>query len=534
MARKAVICECTSNGIFLVRDCIDQGLDPVVVYPPLPAGEDDFAGRMRRIAEQRIVDLAEVIRPADMDDLVSRLEGYDIACVIAGSEYGIPYADRLSYILGLPGNDPSTTPYRTDKLHMHRALKRAGLRHIRTVPVRSEEDITEFWSGKPVIVKPSASVATIGVHLCQTLDECLEAYREDRGTGGWTGGGVGEIVLQDYIDGPEFIVNTLSRDGVHRITDMWAYWKQNVGCGVAYDCAMTVSDPTDSDRATADYALKVLDAVGMMNGPAHLEIKSDADGPVLIEINARPMGGHFTVRSLDIALGHHITDIALRSAVDPGFISTLPEGIPKMRNMGLKVLIMHESRVVDTAPLHALMSHLDGFRNLQCDVEPGVPAFIERTESLASSPASVEILHDDGSGVMEDFAMISAIEKRYPDLLYGFSGDRPEPVPPSDSDIPPDAGVADNDGLHLPEGGFDRYVVRVSDMPLDRFYDTFLEGLRHLRPDGTMTIDPCVFGVVPYGRKGMTALLMIAGLEFDPISDDGGMTATKIRSETHT
>ena len=53
MARKAVICECTSNGIFLVRDCIDQGLDPVVVYPPLPAGEDDFAGRMRRIAELR-------------------------------------------------------------------------------------------------------------------------------------------------------------------------------------------------------------------------------------------------------------------------------------------------------------------------------------------------------------------------------------------------------------------------------------------------------------------------------------------------
>ena len=201
MARKAVICECTSNGIFLVRDCIDQGLDPVVVYPPLPAGEDDFAGRMRRIAEQRIVDLAEVIRPADMDDLVSRLEGYDIACVIAGSEYGIPYADRLSSILGLPGNDPSTTPDRTDKLHMHRALERAGLRHIRTVPVRSEEDVTRFWSGKPVIVKPSASVATIGVHLCQTLDECLEAYREDRGTSGWTGGGVGEIMLQDYIDG---------------------------------------------------------------------------------------------------------------------------------------------------------------------------------------------------------------------------------------------------------------------------------------------------------------------------------------------
>ena len=532
MARKAVICECTSNGVFLVEDCIAQGLDPVVVYPPLPAGEDDFAGRMRRIAERMVSDRAEVIRPAGMDDLVSKLEGCDVACVIAGSEYGIPYADRLSSVLGLPGNDPSTTPDRTDKLRMHRALERAGLRHIRTVPARSEDDAADFWTGGPVIVKPSASVATIGVHLCRTPDECVEAYRAERDAEGWTGGGSGEIVLQDYIDGPEFIVNTLSRDGVHRITDMWAYWKQNVGCGVAYDCAMTVSDPTDPDRATADYALKVLDAVGMMNGPAHLEIKTDSDGPVLIEINARPMGGHFTVRSLDAALGHHITDIALRSAVDPGFISTLPEGIPAMGNMGLKVLIVHEDRVVDTAPLHALMSRLDGFCNLRCDIEPGVPTFVERTETLASSPASVEILHGDGSGVMGDFAMVSAVEKRFPDLLYGFGGDRPAPVPPSDCDVPPGAGVADDDGLHLPEGGFDRFVVRVSDMPLDRFYDTFLEGLRRLEQGGTVAVDPCVFGVVPYGRKGMNALLMMAGLEFDPLPGDGWMTATKVRSGT--
>ena len=525
MARKAVICECTSNGIFLVRDCIDQGLDPVVVYPPLPAGEDDFAGRMRRIAEQRIVDLAEVIRPADMDDLVSRLEGYDIACVIAGSEYGIPYADRLSSILGLPGNDPSTTPDRTDKLHMHRALERAGLRHIRTVPVRSEEDVTGFWSGKPVIVKPSASVATIGVHLCQTLDECLEAYREDRGTGGWTGGGVGEIVLQDYIDGPEFIVNTLSRDGVHRITDMWAYRKQNVGDGMAYDCAMSVTEPDESEQAVAEYALDVLRATGMDNGPAHIELKSDESGPVLIEINARPMGGAFSKDSLDRCLGHHITDLALRSAIDPGFIRTLPEGIPLMRDFILKVMIVHEDRWIDTEPLSELVKGFGSFNRISLSVPPGERRWATRTEDLEMSPGSVEFIQPDGGSAMDDFALLSNIEKRFPDLIYG----REDNVTAAcgSIDVPDGFAIVDQDGLRLPEGAVEGLAVLSAPDGLPSFYRSLYDGIRAVSSGGTVMVDPAVDGMVPYGRKGVNILLMVAGLDFDLAETEGPHIATK-------
>ena len=41
------------------------------------------------------------------------------------------------------------------------------------------------------------------------------------------------------------------------------------------------------------------------------------------------------------------------------------------------------------------------------------------------------------------------------------------------------------------------------------------EGLDGLAARGTVLVDPCTYGVVPYGRKGVTTLLMMAGLEFD-------------------
>ena len=118
MGRKAVICECSSNGTFLIDDCRKMGLDPVVVYPPIPDEETSLIGEIRRSSEAKIGGSAEIIRKSGMDEVADMLSGCDVACVMAGSEYGVPFADMLSRRLGLPGNDPSTTADRTEKLQM--------------------------------------------------------------------------------------------------------------------------------------------------------------------------------------------------------------------------------------------------------------------------------------------------------------------------------------------------------------------------------------------------------------------------------
>lgn len=141
MERKAVICECVSNDVFLVEDTLTLGLEPVAAYSPIPKGENTFAGQLRSAVKKVIRNRTEIVRPRDVDDLVSRLSGMDIIYVVAGSEYGIPYCNELSMKLGFPHDDPATTPDRTDKLRMHRVLERADMHCVRSVPVSSEDDI---------------------------------------------------------------------------------------------------------------------------------------------------------------------------------------------------------------------------------------------------------------------------------------------------------------------------------------------------------------------------------------------------------
>ena len=525
MGRKAVICECSSNGTFLVEDCRNLGLEPVAVYLPIPDEDDSLVGMLRRSSEKALEGV-EVIHAPDAGEVARMLSGSDVACVIAGSEFGVPCADELSKILGLPGNDPSTTRDHTEKLCMHRALERAGLRSIRTSRIDSAEDLESFWRGTPVVLKPTRSGGTVGFHLCRTLDECIEALGEIDGSVDWVGGGDNVAIAQDFIEGPEYIVNTLSRDGVHRVTDMWAYHKQNVGIGMAYDCAMTVTDPSEREEELARYALDVLRATGMSEGPAHLEIKDDSRGPVLIEINARPMGGAFSRQSLDRCLGHHITDLALRSAVDPGFIDTLPEGIPPMKEFILKVMIVHEDRYIDMGLLNELVRGFRSFNRIVSQHPAGERLFVRKTEDLEMSPASVELLQPERGSAMDDFALLSNLEKHFPDLLYGSdsAGSGPEPTI---RDLPGGFAWIDNEGLHRPAGNVVGLAVMVSDMPLERFYREFYDGIRMLPSGSEIRVDPSMDSVIPYGKKGMNMLLMVAGLEFDPVHDGGMLVAMK-------
>ena len=52
-------------------------------------------------------------------------------------------------------------------------------------------------------------------------------------------------------------------------------------------------------------------------GPVHGEYMIDEKGPVLIEVNCRPMGGGMSKQFMDLAFGQHETDSALDAYLDP-------------------------------------------------------------------------------------------------------------------------------------------------------------------------------------------------------------------------
>jgi hypothetical protein len=101
-------------------------------------------------------------------------------------------------------------------------------------------------------------------------------------------------LLQPRIVGEEYVVNAVSRDGIHVITDVWRCYKVSTPTGTPLDehsDLVAADDP--SLGPLTDYARAVLDAVGIGWGASHAEIIVDADGPVLVEVGARLMGGTF-------------------------------------------------------------------------------------------------------------------------------------------------------------------------------------------------------------------------------------------------
>ncbi len=524
---KVVICECASNGTFLLDDCRSMGLEPIVIFPE--SVNDSLVESVRQSSIGAIDDSVTVLHPTSVDEAIDFLSGMDIACVIAGSEYGIHFADQLSKRLGFPGNDPSTTHRRTTKYHMQSSLKEAGLRYIANSRVSSKEDVEDFWNEfqpERVVIKPDVSVGSFGVHICDSLEDSVKAMEDDLAAGSWTGEAIDDVLIQEFIGGEEYIVNTVSRDGIHRITDFWVYTKVEIAGSIVPIGVRTVTTPTVGESDLVTYALNVLDAVGLENGPSHIELKMDGKGPVLIEINARPMGGHFSVPCLDEALGHHVTDMSLKSLVDPDFVTSLPEGVPSMKCMYMVVLVTHESRTVDLAPLNELVKGMGSFRNIYSPLYGKGPTYIEATADYVSSLGSVELVSDNVQSTEEDFAVIIEIQARMPDLMYGSK----EPLAPTEPcliEYPEGRSIVfDRGGVRVHEDGifteciederFDQCVINpYGSMSLEDVYRGLFEAIERTSIGAKITVSPSLFGMVPYGRKGVFRILMLANLEFD-------------------
>lgn len=171
----------------------------------------------------------------------------------------------------------------------------------------------------PVVMKPVTGAAKKGVVLVKNEEELTkEAENHDS---------VGDVIIEQYVEGNEFSVETISYEGHHyvlQITD-----KENTGAPHFVELAhhQPSSLPDLVISKVKGIVPNLLDAVGFENGASHIEMKVDANGKVyLIEINPRG-GGDEISRSLvrlstgydyikgmiDVALGQFVPPVELRN-----------------------------------------------------------------------------------------------------------------------------------------------------------------------------------------------------------------------------
>ena len=488
------IVECSSNGRFYIAEAQRRGLQPLIIYPRLP--DSPYTAMRAHTRDGLPKDIPVIDAPDNIDALIECLAPYDIACVLAGSEYGVAMADQLARRLGLPGNAPETSCVRLEKPNMQEALRKAGIRHIRSKTVTTVEEAETFWrelGKRRVVVKPLASAGTLGVHFCASLQE-LQKYIGELLTGkDLFGREIKAVMVQEYIDGTEYIVNTVSCHGVHRITDLWMYNKVPIGSeGNAYDYARLITRLEPGHREMIQYAYQVLDALGYTYGPSHGEYMVDEEGPVLIEAGARPMGGGFSMDLLDACLGHHLTDCAMDAYLNPERFEAvrLAPYHPAMEMM-IKYFIAPKRQKVFTLPALSFLKHLKSFRRVDLTdvLQSGM---LEKTVDLISAPAFFQLCHPDFNVLMKDYQVIRQIERQDFGLLFAEGGGEKTQL---------DAGQALEAYRSLPEGS--RFMLLDDE-----------EECRRMRAWGVTAVTPETLGALPEGQAGgIFALSSVMGLE---------------------
>ena len=141
----------------------------------------------------------------------------------------------------------------------------------------------------------------------------------------WANSGV---LCQELLEGPEYVVDQISRDGQHKTIMVWSYDKgQANGQDFVYRSMQPVS-PSDYPPGLLSYTRSALDALHFRNGATHAEVIMTAQGPCLVEMNVRLMGAGGCFVNLSRALtGTSHVDAALDGLESERF-SLLPD-VPK-------------------------------------------------------------------------------------------------------------------------------------------------------------------------------------------------------------
>ena len=252
-----------------------------------------------------------------------------VACV-CGGEAGVDLADALSEELQLVTNG-THIPNRRDKKVQQELIQAKGLRSVRQAGGSCLAEVEAFLQTEryPLIVKPLDSAGSDGVMLCHTEEEAKAHFSSIIGKE-MVNGGICEYVLcQEFLIGREYVVDMVSRDGVHKVVMTWLYDKRPAnGSAFVYFGDIPVDPGSPEALQLIPYARKVLDAIGVSNGPSHGEIIMTDDGPCLVEMNCRTHGGDGNWRPLCQAMtgGYDQVSASVLAYLDEPAFHKMAEG----------------------------------------------------------------------------------------------------------------------------------------------------------------------------------------------------------------
>lgn len=242
--------------------------------------------------------------------------------VINGSDASSMFTDRLAHLLGAPGRDMRFVHARRYKDRCMKRLAEVGLAHIPTWIVQAGSRLEPEYF--PVVAKPAAGGGSDLVFQCKNQTELDRALTQIFQTQTVYAETNTRALVQPYMLGTEYVLNTHSHRGQHRVTAWWLYRKRRLKeteHAPFYEYILSLDPKKEGAEhrweEQVHYVRQVLDALGFTNGSAHIELFLTEKGPVLCELNPRFPGYYLFWGDAQRAIqGYNDIDLTLEKVMD--------------------------------------------------------------------------------------------------------------------------------------------------------------------------------------------------------------------------
>ena len=245
-----------------------------------------------------------------------------IAAVVGADDETTLPAATIARRLGLAHEPIEALAAARDKLAQREILQRAGLPVPRFTLCRLDEDAEAVARrvGFPCVIKPRRLAGSRGVMRADSVASLAAAMRrlaallaspEVAACGEWAE----TAVVEAFIPGAEVALEGLLEDG--RLRTLALFDKPDPLDGPFFEETLYVTPSrlaAEAQDALADAAARAARALGLARGPLHAELRLNEQGPWLIELAPRPIGG-LCSRVLRFAGGASLEELILRQAL---------------------------------------------------------------------------------------------------------------------------------------------------------------------------------------------------------------------------
>ncbi|MET8885098.1 ATP-grasp domain-containing protein [Streptomyces rubiginosohelvolus] len=269
-----------------VRKAVEAGFEVWAVWDP-SLREEAYLDEVAEHARELL--LADFSDESGLRALIAEtVRTHGIGTVLhLGAEASMPPAVAEAEALGVSPNPVSAVIRLNDKAAMRALLAEHELSVVRAEPAATTKEVRAVVAGMalPVVVKPTGASGSRGVALVRDAED-LEEWSARVAEAGL----VGPYVVEEYLQGPEYSVETLTVDGVHQVVGITA--KQTTGAPFFVETAHVHPAPlAPEDRSTIHaVVIGLLDLAGYRFGPAHTEVILTRRGPRIVESQSR-LGG---------------------------------------------------------------------------------------------------------------------------------------------------------------------------------------------------------------------------------------------------